>query len=194
MAQAPHLLLGGGADHRLDRVVEQAVRAGARLDPARRATLADLRFSSASRRSEKPIAFSRRSPAASPGRPSRQIASSARDDLVDPLEEPGIVSGDRVDLGDAEPLAQRLGGDQQPVRASAPPAPPRSPPWARRRARAPRRGRSARSRARAAPFAGSRGSCGRSPSPRRPTSSRSRAAPRLPLNFSKAKRGILVTT
>src|SRR3546814_12988528 len=38
------------------------------------------------------------------------------DDLLDPLQEPGIVFGDGVDLGDGEALAQRLGRDQQPVR------------------------------------------------------------------------------
>ena len=61
-------------------------------------------------------------------------------------------------------------------------------------ARAPGRGRTARSPARAAPSAGFRRSCGRSPSLRRPTSSRSTASASAPLNFSNAKRGILVTT
>src|SRR6185369_1835969 len=107
VAQLAHLLLGGRPDHRLDRVVEQARRAGARLDAA----AGDLgRFEvefgepavGEAHRLEPPEA--------------RRIAGQALaadpllllHDLLDPLEEPGIVMGDRMDLGDAEALAQRL--------------------------------------------------------------------------------------
>jgi hypothetical protein len=65
--------------------------------------------------SEKPIALSARSPS----RFGRQAVARhdflGRHDLGEPLQEPGIVMGDGGDVGDAELLAQRLRGDQQPV-------------------------------------------------------------------------------
>ena len=36
-------------------------------------------------------------------------------DLLDPLEEPGIIFGDRLYLGDTKAFAQRLCGDQQAI-------------------------------------------------------------------------------
>ena len=179
VAQAAHLVLGGRADHRLDRVVEQAVRARPRLDAAA-GDIGRLEVELG----QPPVGKAHRLQPPEARGVARQAVAADRflllDDLRDPLEEPGIVSGDRVDLRDAQPLAQRLGGDEQPVRARHG---ERRLDLLPRRAverRARRRGRSGRSRGRAAPFAGSRGSCGRSPSPRRPTSSRSTGSRRSP--------------
>ena len=52
----------------------------------------------------------------------------------------------------------------------------------------------ARSRASAAPSGATRGTCARSPSPRRPTASSCRAPATRPGSFSNAQRGTLVTT
>ena len=103
MAQAPDLGLGGGADHRLDRIVDQAVRPGPRLHPA----AGDVRRLEVEL-GEAAIGKAHRLQAAHPGGVARQAVAADRllllDELAEPLEEPGVVAGDRVDLFDAQPL------------------------------------------------------------------------------------------
>ena len=66
-----------------------------------RSICAERSASCASRASEKPIAFSRRISVASCGRPSLRTCVLGVDDLLQPLEEPGVEAGDRVDPLDA---------------------------------------------------------------------------------------------
>ena len=80
-----------------------------------RGAWAERSASCASRASEKPIAFSRRIPGASLGRPLDPDLLLGVDDFLQPLEEPRVEPGDRVDPLDREALAKRLGRDQQPV-------------------------------------------------------------------------------
>jgi hypothetical protein len=57
------------------------------------------------------MAFRRRSPAASLGRPSSHDLRLFGDDLFDVAQEPGIEVRDRVDLLDREAFAHRLRDD-----------------------------------------------------------------------------------
>ncbi len=159
----------------------------------------DCPVSLASRASEKPIAFRRRNAPGVVGKPLVLICCFGLDDAADLLR--GTTDRSCSFRGsarrpDAEP--HRLRDFQQTVR----------------RRRAERRadrvlvvafcprpsivdvvepGQAGFQRAQA-PSAAIPGKCGRSPSLRRPTSSRWSAHVEAPGNFSKAKRGILVTT
>jgi hypothetical protein len=88
---------------------------------------ADLSASSANPPIGKPIALNRRMLAAVVGAPSR-ASSSPPHYLAIRSRNQGSYFAIACTFGDAEALAQRLCGDQQPVRASAGAAPPRSPP------------------------------------------------------------------
>ena len=154
--------------------------------------LAACRSACARRRSEKPMRFRCRSSPAS-RRPARSLrpAASCLDDLLDLRQEPRID----VRIARRPPRASCRRGTHRPrtrcapgrarrARSSSTSAVARSSRFSRRR----------RSPGRAAPSAATPGRCGRSPSPRRPTSSAWSGGCRPAGNFSNAKRGILVTT
>jgi hypothetical protein len=115
VAQLAHFLLGGGADHRLQRIVDQPVAARADLvGAAANAGGKQVELGQA------PVGKAHRlEPAQAIGVARNAVAGDLRlgiHDLPDPLQEPGIIFRDGMDLGDGEPFAQRLGGDEQPVR------------------------------------------------------------------------------
>ena len=155
---------------------------------------AERSASCASRASEKPIAFSRRIPAASCGRPLQPHLLLGLDDLLQPLEEPRVEAGDRVDPLDREALAQRLGGDQQPVG--------RRPRQRGSRSSPGRPLSSSRTRSSpVSPVSSPRSAFCRLSAKLRPIAITSPtdfievvSIASAPLNFSNAKRGILVTT
>ena len=72
--------------------------------------------SEASRASEKPCAFSRRSGPAVVGRPSARTCASDSTIACNCLRNHGSMCADRVDLLDRHAEPQRLGAGEQPVR------------------------------------------------------------------------------
>ena len=123
-----HLRLGDAAGHRLERVVDHA-RAARAGSLARAATCAERSASCASRASEKPIAFSRRIPAASLRQPvARAPAPRPRRSPASRSRNHGSKPAIALIRSTREALAQRLGGDQQPVRRRPRQRRSRSPP------------------------------------------------------------------
>ena len=121
----------------------------------------------------------------------RPRACSVSHDLLDLREEPGIDRGLLGNLLERHADAEGVGHVPDALRPGVAELVGDAP---RGSARALDRSRRRRSRGRAAPSAATPGRCGRWPSPRRPTSSAWSGGRRPGGNFSKAKRGTLVTT
>ena len=180
----------------VDALVDRLGRRAPGAQPSTSATSRPAR--AASRASEKPALLrARRLPGPVAGRPKRLHLGLEVDDVLHLLDEPGVEAAGLVDLGVAHAVAQRLGDVEHAIRRRPAERGPqrdrfvalaRGPRWGSRR------GRSGRSPASAAPSAALSAKV-RPIAMASPTDFMAVVSiGSAPGNFSKAKRGILVTT